>query len=300
MELSFRQVRYFVATAEAGQVSRAALACNVSQSSITVAIASLEEMLGCRLFIRQSRGMRLTAEGERFLRHCHAILRSVEDATEIGPGVPGEVAGRVRLGVTDTIAGYVLPPLWRKLRRTFPKIALEVAEVANPEIEEALCSDRLDLVMLLTSNAAPSPRLDYDPLISSPRRLWVSSRSALADRGSLSLAELGGDYILPTMEEHAGLIGRYWERHGFAPQILFRCHTLEAVRSMVANDLGVTILSDLVYRPWSLEGRRVVRVDLKEPAPTADVGIARARGCTPGPAVAAFLALAKSETSTPR
>ncbi|WP_172328154.1 LysR family transcriptional regulator [Mangrovicoccus sp. HB161399] len=296
MEFSFRQVRYFVATAEAGQVSRAALACNVSQSSITVAIAALETMLGRRLFLRQARGMRLTAEGERFLRHCHAILRSVEDATELAPAA-ADVSGRLRLGVTETIAGYVLPPIWRKLRRSFPGIALEVREMGHAEIDAGLRAGELDMAMLLTSNIERSPALHYEELISSPRRLWVSSRSPLAERRSLSLAELEQDYILPTMEEHSGLIGRYWQRNGFSPRILFRCHTLEAVRSMVASDLGVTILSDLVYRPWSLEGRRVVKLDLAERPPTADVGIARAIGAEPGPAGEAFLALARAETA---
>lgn len=301
MDITIRQVRYFVATADTGQVSRAAELCHVTQSSITLAIGSLEKSLGYKLFVRQSRGMQLTVQGERFLRHCHAILRSVEDAIELGAKAPAEVSGPIRLGVTDTISGYVLPPVWRKLRREFPGIQLEVFEVGYSEIEAGLLDGRLDMAMMLTSNIGRSKSLFYEELFASPRRLWVSSRNPLAERERISVHDLASeDYILLTMDRHEGTIRRYWQKHGFNPRILFRSQTLEALRSMVANDLGVAILSDMVYRSWSLESRRIVKRDLVEVPPTSDVGVAWSKGARFSPASETFLALVRSETANLR
>ena len=74
MELSLRQLRYFIAAADAGQVSKAARNLNVSQSVVTTAIRQLEEMVGATLFERHQSGISLTYEGNRFLDHARHII----------------------------------------------------------------------------------------------------------------------------------------------------------------------------------------------------------------------------------
>ena len=69
----------------------------------------------------------------------------------------------------------------------------------------------------------------------------------------------------------------FWRRHDQAPGIIFRTESVEAVRSMVAVGSGVTILSDLVDRPWSLEGDRIEAHDIKDDVPTMDIGLAWSR-----------------------
>lgn len=298
MNITLRQIRYFAATAETGQVSRAAELCNITQSSITLAINSLEETIGYKLFVRQSRGMQLTAQGERFLRHCQAILRTLEDAVEPDPDQPSEITGTIKLALTGTIAGYVFPPIWRKLRREFPQIRLDVTEVEYTDMETGLHDGTFDMAIMLMSNIQQSESFNYEELIRSPRRLWVSSRNPLVDQEEISLRDLENeDYIVPTMDEHESMIRRFWDKHDFRPNILFKSDTLEALRSMVANDLGIAILSDMVYRSLSLEGRRIVRRDLIEETPSSDVGVAWPRTTTLDLASETFLALLKSETA---
>ncbi len=66
----------------------------------------------------------------------------------------------------------------------------------------------------------------------------------------------------------------FWRKHNTTPQIIFRTESVEAVRSMVAVGSGVTILSDLVYRPWSLEGDRIDAHEIIDEVPTMDIGLA--------------------------
>ena len=75
MSISLKQIRYFVAAAESGRISRAAVELNVSQSAVTTAIQQLEALLGAPLLERTPQGVRVTIEGGRFLPQAKQILR---------------------------------------------------------------------------------------------------------------------------------------------------------------------------------------------------------------------------------
>ena len=83
-----------------------------------------------------------------------------------------------------------------------------------------------------------------------------------------------------TVDEAAHSSMKYWNANNCSPDIRLRTSSVEAVRSLVANGQGVTILSDMVYRPWSLEGRRIETVPTNVEIPTMDVGLAVQRAGT--------------------
>jgi DNA-binding transcriptional LysR family regulator len=94
-------------------------------------------------------------------------------------------------------------------------------------------------------------------------------------------------FIMLTVDEAAYTALRYWNETPFKPDVRLRTSSVEAVRSMVANGSGVALLSDMVYRPWSLEGRRIETVQLKDPIPPMNVGLAWRRGAEVSPAMQA-------------
>ena len=77
-----------------------------------------------------------------------------------------------------------------------------------------------------------------------------------------------------TEDEASNKGHRYWNRSGCRPNILLRTGSVEAVRSMVASGMGITILPDMIYRPWSLEGLRVDAVSVASEVPKMDVVLA--------------------------
>jgi molybdenum-dependent DNA-binding transcriptional regulator ModE len=83
MALSLKQIRYFVATAETGQISHAAVQLMISQSAVTTAIKDLERTVGAELFERHPHGMELTSSGREFLSHAYGILDKVREATQL-------------------------------------------------------------------------------------------------------------------------------------------------------------------------------------------------------------------------
>lgn len=296
MSLTLKQLRYFIAAVETGQISHAAMEMNVSQSAVTAGIQGLEGQLGVKLLSRGSQGVSVTPEGSRFLARARSIMSAVEDATRSPLGEATRVAGRLRLGVTYTVAGYFMARHYAAFRRSYPGVQLELSEQPRAAIEKALLAGELDLSLMLTSNLDNTEDLEAETLFRSRRRLWLPSDHPLLARPDVSLADVAREpYVMLTVDEASQTAARYWEKAGLAPNVVFSTSSVEAVRSMVAAGLGVTILSDMVYRPWSLEGQRIEQRMTVEPVPSMDVGLTWARA-RPLPAQGrefrAFLSLA--------
>jgi len=290
MSLSLRQIRYFVAAADAGQISKAAMEMNVSQSAVTAAVKSLEDQLGARLFDRLAAGVRLTYEGHQFLQRARNVLAAVNEAERITARAGAAIEGRLKVATTYTVAGYFLPPHLVRFQRNFPKVALELHEEPRPAIEAGLLSGEFDLALMLTSNLADRTAIAWETLLRSRRRLWLSSDHPLLEKPALTLADVAAEpYVMLTVDEAEKTAGGYWEPTPWRPKVVFRTSSVEAVRSMVSNGSGVTVLSDMVYRPWSLEGERIEAVTLTDPVPSMDVGIAWARERQLRPSAAAML-----------
>ena len=290
MEPSLRQIRYFIATANAGQVSRAAMDINVSQSAITAAIKSLEETIGALLFERHSTGVTLTYEGNLFLDQARHIVAAVEEAVRLPRRIREDVRGRVRLVVSYTVAGYFLPAHLARFSRGFPNVEIKLTEADRSDIEEGLIAGTFDLSVMLTSNIINQEDLSYDTLLRSRRRLWVDAHHRFLEHPTVSLQDVAAEpYIMLTVDEASNTAQRYWNRTPYQPKTIFRTSSVESVRSMVANGMGVAVLSDMVYRPWSLEGRRVEVVAVSDQVPTMDVGLAWPNSIEQSEAVKAFV-----------
>jgi DNA-binding transcriptional LysR family regulator len=291
MAFSLRQVQYFIATSDAGKVSLAAANLGVSQSAITSAVKGLEDVLGRKLFDRHSNGVSLTYDGHQFLQHARNIVAAVTEATR-APRRSRSVAGRIEVGVTYTVAGYFLPPLLARFGRVFPDVEVRLYELARDEIELGLVEGRLDLAVLLVSNLQRRSEIASDVLIRSKRRLWVSAGHELLKRETVGFDAIASyPYLMLTVDEAEKSALRYWDRTPYRPNVIFRTLSVEGVRSMVAAGMGITILSDMVYRPWSLDGQRIDVRDIQGDVDTMDVGLAWRSSAERSPAARGFCEL---------
>ena len=286
MSYNLRHLKYFIATAELGQVSRAAIELSVSQSAVTAAIRELEATLGAKLFERSSLGMTPTQAGRRFLASGYDIIAKVDEslrATE-----PVALSGTLDLAASYTVIGYFLPVHLERLARSLPAVKLNLREMSRTALEDALISGRIDIGVALTSNIS-NPEISSETLIRSPRRLWLPSRHPLLGREAVPLTEIAREpYVMLTVDEAAHTSQRYWARNRLEPRVIVRTSSIEAVRSMVANGQGISILSDMVYRPWSLEGRRLETAEVADDVPAMDVGLVWRRNAPFTPVMSAF------------
>jgi DNA-binding transcriptional LysR family regulator len=275
MSVTFKQVRYFIAAVETGQISHAAMEMNVSQSAVTAAVQSLEAQLGVTLLERTSSGVRPTIEGARFLNHARNIAAAVEDAVRSPLGEGRTVIGTLRVATTYTVAGYFMARHYARFRRAYPDIELEMVELPRGEIEKGIVDGWIDLAVMLVSNLVNQAEIDHETLFRSRRRLWLPADHPLLGAERVTLKDIAREpYVMLTVDEARVTAGRYWKKVDLAPNVIFATSSVEAVRSLVAAGMGLTVLSDMVYRPWSLEGQRIECRSLDDEVPTMDVGIA--------------------------
>jgi len=286
MSYTLQQLRHFAAVAETGSVSRAAEKCYISQPSLSASLKNLSDVLGSPLFTRQRAGVVLTADGERFLKHTHQILLDVERANRDMSQQPVSIRGTVRIGVTETISGYLVPALLLESRRLFPNLKIIFIEDERPGIQQALLAEEIDFALLLVSNMPPVEAIDIKPLLHFSRKLWIAVDHPLRERSAISLQDVAEwDYFLLDKDEHAQTTEKYWASYGLKPKVAMKTKSPEVIRSLVANGLGITILSDLTYREWSHEGGRIVRRTLTDAIPTMELGFAFRRDGPLPPAV---------------
>ena len=279
MAFTLRQLQFFVAAAQAGSVTGAARELSISQSSVTEAIRALEDDLGVQLFDRQARGLLITHKGSAFLRHARQILSDVATARTAFTEEDGPLTGRLSLGVTSLVAGYVLSDILQRYRRAFPQVELNVIEDNGDYLQHLLIGGELDVAVLLTSSVKDRMALNVETLLVSPYRLWLPLGHPLSDQATIALDDLAGQPLIQLMvdeieESTRKLMGSL----AVKPEIAFRTRSVEAVRSLVATGAGLAILPSLVYRPWSLEGDRIGIRDISGDLPAVQVGLAWRRG----------------------
>lgn len=273
-DVTLRQLRYFVAAARAGQFSMAAVSEHVSQSAITNAVIALEQARGTRLFERGAHGVTLTADGHDFYNHARHVLESVRDALHKPLSGTRTSSGTVRIAASYAVLGYFLPELLARFRASFPAIELDLRDMNRDTIEEAVLQGDIDLGVTLVSNVARLDAFNHQTLLRSRRQLWTAPSHPLAMLASVSLADVAAHpSIVLTVDEGEASMMRYWRAAGLEPTIGFRTGSMEAVRGLVANGFGVTVLSDMLFRAWSLDGTRIDARPLVDPIPPMEVGL---------------------------
>ncbi|MEX2318458.1 MAG: LysR family transcriptional regulator [Bauldia sp.] len=265
MSFTLRQIRYFVAVAEANSISRAARQLSVSQSAVTEAVKDLESDLGAALLERSGRGVSLTHRGQMFLRRT----LPADDSP----------AGELHLGASSVVAGYILADLLARFRRAFPAVAVEAFEDSSEYLEHLLINGELDVAVMVVSRLREPAALEARTIEESAYRLWLPLGHPLAGAKAVSLADVAAErHIMLALDEIHETVEAFWHDHGLRPTVAFRTRSVEAVRSLVATGAGIAVLPDLVYRPWSLEGDRIEARPMVEPLPPVRVGVVWRRG----------------------
>ena len=299
MAFTLRQLQYFIAVAENGTVSGAAQNLSISQSSVTEAIKELEQDLGVSLFERHARGLNITHKGQQFLRHATRILADVGDARRTFTEEREIKGGRLALGVTSLVAGYVLSDVLARYRRAFPGVEVTAIEDNGDYLEHLLIGGELDVAVMVTSNLRDRMALQAEILEISPYRVWLPLGHRLAGADIISIADIAREpLIMLTVDEIEENTGKLLSALGAKPHVAFRTRSVEAVRSLVATGAGVALLPDLVYRPWSLEGDRIESRDVSGQLPAVQVGMVWRKGSSLPDTARDFIRIAQTHRAT--
>ena len=161
--MDLKQLAYFVRVAELGSFTRAAIELDVAQPALSRQVRLLEVELRQNLLVRNGRGAVPTEAGKLLLEHGRGILHQVERARDDLGRLRGGLAGRVAVGLPNSVARVLTVPLTRAFRDSLPEARLSISEGLSASLQEGLASGRLDIAVLY--NAQPSRELDLSPLL---------------------------------------------------------------------------------------------------------------------------------------
>lgn len=281
--MEIHQLRYFLAVVEAGSFTEAAEACHVSQPSLSIQIAKLEDEAGGALVERSRTGARLTARGRLFQPRAAEILRQLEEARRDFDDLDGLRAGEVTLGCLPTTGAYLLPPLLKAFRTEHPHLTVRLREESSPRLAEALTLGEVDLAIV--DEAGVGTGLRSHLLFSEPLLVAVPADHRLAGRGAIAVEALADEPLIVMKPGHGfrKIVMDYLESRGLKPPVVYESGGIETVQALVEAGLGVSLVPRMVKKTPG-----PVYLDLLPPTPTRTLSLAARAGQGTSPAAEAL------------
>lgn len=219
-------LRTFVTVADHASMTIAGNALHLTQGAVSQQVRRLEELLGCSLFAREPRGLRLTPAGERLFGRAKRLL-GLND--EIWAEMTNPVEGRVRLGVPHDLVAY-LPPVMKAYADAFPQVDVSLLCATSLELAEALADGALDLA-LIEEPVGPTP----GECLGIERLVWVGARAGAAYlKRPLPLS-----MVAETCAFRPVVLAAL-QAHGLSWKSVLENRNLDATIASVRTDLAVT------------------------------------------------------------
>ncbi len=268
--MELRQLRYLLAVAEEGSITRAAQRVYVTQPALSQQLQLLERELGTALLDRSGRRVRLTPAGEILVRSAREVIRQLEEARTAIRELMGLERGELTLGVVQTVNMYLMPLALSRFWECYPKVRLHVEELAADDIEARLLEGTLDIGISFLP-----PRLEgleSHPLFSEELVLLLRRQHPLASRRSIRVAEL--QEVPLVLLPRRFCTRRLWDRcaaeAGVHPRVVGELNTIDGLLGLVHRLDVATILPRLALHSPLAEG--LAAVSLRDPTPLRTVG----------------------------
>lgn len=266
MDADIRQLRHFVAVAEAGGFGRAARHLGMAQPPLSQSIRRLEEGLGTQLFVRTSRSVDLTEAGCELLPLAQRLLHQHEVAMTRVRDVGRGHAGRLRIGVLMSTVSPVVSTLLRRFGDAHPGVALEFEELTTVDQVQALESGRLDIGFLRPPLYGPH-RLRLRVIERQGSVVALPANHPLVTQDRVDLADLRDEGFIATPAERGpgyfGTLQQVFDVAGVQPRIVLTVTHPTTMILAVASGIGVALLSQTMA---AVQVPGVVYLPLRPPA----------------------------------
>ncbi|MFJ4966515.1 Hydrogen peroxide-inducible genes activator [Streptomyces sp. ADI96-02] len=293
---SLAQLRYFVVSAELGNISEAAEKLCASQSTVSSAVMRLERQLGVQLLLRHhARGVTLTPNGRHLLRDARALLGQARNLKAQGDALAGDAAGQLDVGFLSSIAPFLLPSAYRMAQERFPELRLNVREESADRLSASLRDGRCELVVTYDFLAGDARFL---PLADLPVHALLADGDPLGGTGSIGLDELA---TRPLVTLDSPDIIRQGEKlfadAGVPLPRVIRAASLETMRGLVAAGSGFALMYQRAASMATLDGGKVRAVEIAGDPPRSSLGAAMMPDLAMSSRGTAFLDVLRSAVS---
>ncbi|MGH8618432.1 MAG: LysR family transcriptional regulator [Burkholderiales bacterium] len=266
--MDLRQLRYVIAVAEELSFTRAAARLHIAQPALTKQIRRVEDDLQVALFHRTTRAVQVTEAGAVFLERAKRLLGDLDELTRASQRASRGEVGRLVIGFIGTVAFHFFPRLLRDYRAAFPGVEVELVELQNRPLIDALRNERVDVAFMRPffedEDIASRQVLDERLLVAVP------SGHRFAKRKALSIRELKNEPFVTANRRPAPSIYAFLmsicERAGFHPRVVQAATDIQTVVGLVAAGMGVAIVTESIKR-LGVEGVRYCEfTDVKDKA----------------------------------
>jgi LysR family hydrogen peroxide-inducible transcriptional activator len=277
---SLRQLQYLVTLSEKLSFTRAAEACFVTQSTLSVGLRELEDVLGARLVERDRQTVLMTPVGIEVAQRARAILVAAQDLVEIAAESRALMTGPLRLGVIPTIAPFLLPSCLRLLRKRYPQLQLALREDLTANLLSRLEGGKLDLALIAlpyeTGNLLVEPLFDDD--------LWIVGQKSDPQLKARTVI------ITPSLTDRLLLLE---EGHCLRDHALYACGasagrstegveatTLLTLVQMIESGLGIGLVPEIAVKSGLTASPTLVARPMAKPSPRRTIALVARRSTT--------------------
>ena len=291
--MEIRQLKAFLAIAEAKTFTAGARRVNVTQAAISMQIRQLEDEVGLPLFTRTPRRVILTEAGEYLLDRARKILREHDTALAEIAELGGVEHGRLRIGSASAMfTTQQLPQILQRLREKFPNSELAVTAGTSQTLVDTIMHGEVDIAFV--SLPVENSSITTDLLFSDEIVAIAHPSHTLANEKYISAAALAGENLI--LGERGGntrrMIDDFFNAANVRPHVVMELSRQEAINQMVEANMGVgtagakTIADEIRdgrLISWMIEGAEI----------NWELGLARLRGGYFSPIAKEFVRLCK-------
>lgn len=285
--MEMRELEWFTTLAETEHMTEASLRLNISQPTLSRALARIERKLGVKLFDRHRNGLRLNKYGEIFRAHALRAMSEIDRGEERIVTLVDPERGSVSLGFVHSFGGWLIPDLLNRYRKLAPSTSFELRGGACDAVVDDVRQGSIDIGFV-----APEPvgdDLHWIPLGREPLRLGIPPGHVFEGRDHVAIADLAHE---PMIALRAGfglrqVTDRLCREAGFTPRVEIEVTELSTLHALVAAGMGVAVVP--APGPGDTPGPAIRGIPFSDPTAFRHYGAVIRRGGPSGLAARRFL-----------
>jgi len=252
--IELKHLKTLLTLRETGSLTATATALHLTQSALSHQIKDLEARIGGQLFLRKTRPVRFTAEGEILLRLAADVLPKMTRAEHDLASLKEDVHGRLHMAIECHSCFQWLMPALREYQSHWPSVALDFSSGFGFEPLPALLSGELDL--LITSDILPRSEIHYEPLFDFEMRLITATNHPLAEKTLIEPQDLADQTMLtyPVQKQRLDVVKHFLQPAGVEPARWKQADNTLMLVQMVSAGLGVAALPNWAISEFSRQG----------------------------------------------
>lgn len=268
-----RQLEYLVALGDVRHFGEAARRCHVSQPTLSVQVALLEKQLGVTLIDRSASHIAPTPIGEDVIAAARTLLLGLDEIVALASSGRKNLGGLIRLGIAPTVGPYLMPYFLPSLHARYPALKVHLREDRPTALEDRIRAGEIDCA--LGPRPADETSFAYAPVCREEIMLGLPSGHRLAGRDEVTLSELAGETLLTLGRGHRLFenVRGLADASGAVFAENYEGTSLDAIRQMVAIEMGMSLFPELYIRSEFAKEQNVALARIRDWPISRDIGL---------------------------